>query len=102
MRSESEHEHVLSKLTKHLRPSAMRICLQALYNPCNILAYAELGAAYELTAQSSSAFVGLGERISYWQLMVREVVARPGMCCCISQCHRTGHASYHVTWHYLC
>ena len=43
---------------------------QALYNPCNILAFAELGSKYELTAQSGGAFVAPHERISYWQLMV--------------------------------
>ena len=49
---------------------ALLAYMQALYNPCNILAFAELGARYELSAQSGSAFVLPDEEISYWQLLV--------------------------------
>ncbi|KAK9808551.1 hypothetical protein WJX73_007473 [Symbiochloris irregularis] len=48
-----------------------KLLTQALYNPCNILVFAELGSSYELSAQSSQAFVEPAERISYWQLMAR-------------------------------
>ena len=50
--------------------SCLATPVQALYNPSNILAFAELGSSCELSAQSARAFVRPQELVSYWQLMV--------------------------------
>ena len=54
----------------NLTAYAAKLCFQAAYEPMIIGPYKSFGTTTELMVQDTSAFVGEGEELSFWQMQV--------------------------------